>query len=131
MATATQTGFSKEAFESFLAERNEPEWLSSARRAAWQAFEDLPMPSRADEEWMRTDIRLFRLDKFHLPSADASADSLASQSTPHAPLLSHGVDLGGRTASVDSRGMHAELTPKWAKQGVLFGSLDELVRTHG
>jgi Fe-S cluster assembly protein SufD len=127
MATATQTGFSKEAFESFLAERNEPEWLVAARRAAWQAFEELPLPSRADEEWMRTDIRLFRLDKFHLP-LEVAGESVAAGS--YDTLLSHGVALGGRTASVDSRNLQAELNPKWTKQGVLFGSLDELVRTH-
>ena len=26
------------------------------------------MPSRGDEEWMRTDIRLFRLDRFGFPT---------------------------------------------------------------
>ncbi|MCC7087080.1 MAG: Fe-S cluster assembly protein SufD [Pirellulales bacterium] len=131
MATAISTGFSKEAFESFLAERNEPDWLTAARRAAWQAFEALPLPSRADEEWMRTDIRLFRLEKFHLPLADAAIEIRASSSSIHAPLLSHGVELGGQVASVDSRCIPATLNSKWAKQGVLFGSLDEMVRTHG
>jgi Fe-S cluster assembly protein SufD len=131
VATLKQTGFTKEAFEAFLSDRDEPDWLITARRAAWQTFEDLPMPSRADEEWMRTDIRLFRLDKFHLPSADAASDSLAPRPSSHAPLLSHGVELGGRTASLDSRGVQAELNSKWAKQDVLFGSLDELVRDRG
>ncbi len=127
MATVTPTGFSKEAFESFLTDRKEPDWLTAARRAAWQVFEDLPMPSRADEEWMRTDIRLFRLDKFRLPTdLEHAAPSAALPDT----LLSHGVQLGGRTASLDSRGLQAELNSKWAK-GVLFGSLDELVCTHG
>ncbi len=82
MATATkQTGFSQEAFEAFLAGREEPQWLTDGRRAAWQAFQDLPMPSRADEEWMRTDIRLFRLDRFHLPLAPRPS-SLAASAFP-------------------------------------------------
>jgi Fe-S cluster assembly protein SufD len=129
--TLKSVGFTQEAFDAFLVGRDEPEWLLDARRAAWQAFQDLPLPSRADEEWMRTDIRLFRLDKFNLPiatAADVSADLLP------AALLAHGVKLSGRTASLDSHAVHVDhagLNAELAKQGVLFGSLDELVRTHG
>jgi Fe-S cluster assembly protein SufD len=49
-------------------------------------------------------------------------------------LLAHGVDLAGRTAAFDSRDATSEgfkLNETWAKRGVLFGSLDELVRDHG
>ncbi len=141
-STLNQTGITQAAFDSFLASRDEPDWLLAGRRAAWQAFQDLPLPSRADEEWMRTDIRLFRLDKFHLPR-DPRPSSLAP-SLPTA-LLAHGVELGGRTIAVNSKsfslspggrgrgeGVTAEsaLNPKWAKRGVLFGSLDDLARTH-
>ncbi len=142
-STLNQTGITQTAFDEFLASRDEPDWLLAGRRAAWQAFQDLPLPSRADEEWMRTDIRLFRLDKFHLPR-DPCSSSLAP-SLP-AALLAHGVELGGRTIAVNSKsfslspggrgwgeGATAEiaLNPKWAKRGVLFGSLDDLARTHG
>ncbi len=71
------SGVNQESFDAFLAGRDEPEWLIAGRRAAWQAFQDLPLPSRADEEWMRTDIRLFRLDKFHLPRAIGAASGFA------------------------------------------------------
>jgi Fe-S cluster assembly protein SufD len=36
--------------------QGEPDWLRDVRRAALTAFERLPMPSRTDEEWRRTDI---------------------------------------------------------------------------
>jgi Fe-S cluster assembly protein SufD len=49
---------------------------------------------------------------------------------PHA-LLAAGVDLGGRTVSVDSRSVLGELAPELAKKGVLFGSLGRLVSEHG
>ncbi len=127
-----RTGFSQESFEAFLASREEPDWLTDGRRAAWQAFQDLPLPSRADEEWMRTDIRLFRLDKFAL-SLELLKGSASDAQLPPA-LLAHGVELGGRTATLNSQAVQAgqsELKSKWAKKGVLFGSLDELVKTHG
>ena len=49
-----------------LTARDEPAWLIDLRRKAWQRFLELPMPSVRDEEWMRTDIRLFKLDRFEL-----------------------------------------------------------------
>jgi Fe-S cluster assembly protein SufD len=129
MSTATLTGFTQEAFDAFLAAREEPDWLVAARRAAWQAFQELPLPSRADEEWMRTDIRLLRLDKFAIPDVSHVV------ALPDA-LLAHGVELGGRTSTLDShpagdtRG-NVRLSEKSFGKGVLFGSLDELVRQHG
>ncbi len=125
MSIAT-TGFTAESFEGFLASRQEPRWLTERRRAAWKLFEDLPMPSRADEEWMRTDIRLFRLDRFGFPPADAAA-------FPEMPdaLLKHGVDLAGYTIASDSHLLAAEIDPTLTKQGVRFGSLEDLARDQG
>ncbi|MEX0613088.1 MAG: Fe-S cluster assembly protein SufD [Pirellulales bacterium] len=129
MSTAVaSTGFSQEAFDAFLSARDEPGWLIDLRRKAWRRFQELPMPSVRDEEWMRTDIRLFKLDRFGLP--DQSEEAPRDVSLPHA-LLAAGVELGGQVASFDSRPFIAELSPKWAQQGVLFGSLDALVVEHG
>jgi Fe-S cluster assembly protein SufD len=131
MSTATLTGFTQESFDAFLAARNEPDWLIAARRAAWQTFQELPLPSRADEEWMRTDIRLLRLDRFSIPLPPSGG--VLAEPLP-AALLAHGVQLSGRTETIDSVPLlagKAELNSKWAKRGVLLGSLDELVRQHG
>jgi Fe-S cluster assembly protein SufD len=129
MSTATRsTGFTQEAFDAFLSARDEPGWLVEMRRNAWRQFQELPMPSVREEEWMRTDIRLFKLDRFRVP--EQWADSATDVSLPHA-MLAAGVELGGHVASFDSRPFAAELSPKWAKQGVLFGSLDALVAEHG
>ena len=93
MSTAVvSTGFSQEAFDAFLAARDEPAWLDDMRRAAWQRFLELPMPSVRDEEWMRTDIRLFKLDRFSLPEHDGHR-AAAEFEHPHA-LLAAGVELG-------------------------------------
>src|SRR5262245_32774389 len=127
-----QAGFTQEAFDAFLADRDEPDWLVARRREAWQAFQEMPLPSRADEEWMRTDIRLFRSDRFSIPVP--ASGGVLDEPLPTA-LLAHGVQLGGRTETYDSVPLlvagGAELNSKWAQDGVLLGSLDELVRKHG
>ncbi|MBI4861031.1 MAG: Fe-S cluster assembly protein SufD [Candidatus Riflebacteria bacterium] len=52
------SAFSREALEARF--RDEPDWLKTRRRLAWERFESSPWPSRADEEWRRTDLA--RLD---------------------------------------------------------------------
>ena len=123
--TVARPSLTRDAFDELLAARNQPAWLAKLRSDAWAQFEALPLPSGRDEEWMRTDIRLFKLDRYGLPTAEPAAVE-----GPRA-LLAEGVQLGGRTASVDSHAHLSELEDQWASQGVLFGSLDELVREHG
>src|SRR5688572_18930173 len=128
MTTAVTTGFSKDTFDALVAARGEPAWLADQRREHLRTFEQLGWPQRNDEEWIRTDIRLFKLDQF-TPPLDTLTRS-ASEGLPPA-LLSENVDLAGRTASLDSRPLTSTLKPKWAEKGVVFGSLDELIHTHG
>ena len=94
--TLAATGFTPAAFDAFLASRNEPGWLTDLRRDAWARFSELGMPARNDEEWSRTDIRLFKLDRFGLP------DAAAARGEPPQGLLAQGVALGGQTATLDS-----------------------------
>jgi Fe-S cluster assembly protein SufD len=126
-AVATSSGFTAAAFDAFIAERREPVWLKQLRRAAWRKFEELPLPSRREEEWMRTDIRLFKLDKFAPPTGPESALTIGA---PEA-LLAKGVQLAGSMTVVNGRTAAASLTEEVARQGVLFGSLDKLVDEHG
>jgi len=119
------TGFTTEAFAAFLASRQEPTWLTEQRREAWMRFNELALPARTEEEWMRTDIRLFQLNKFGLP-----ADSSTESTVPEA-LLSKGVELAGQATTVNSRPVGASLAEKYRKQGVLFGSLDGFLQDDG
>lgn len=119
------SSFTRDAFESFLAARQEPIWLTEMRSEAWKAFEKMELPSRREEEWMRTDIRLFKLDRFGIPP-----DLVPGLAMPSA-LLTEGVDLIGHTSSLNSRAVDAGFDPDAARQGVLFGGLDEMVAEHG
>jgi len=139
MTSTLAAGFSAATFDTFLQSRSEPSWLTAQRRANWELFATLPPPGRTDEDWSRTDIRLFKLDQFGLPH-DGAASAYAANTdiapidgiTEQPPaLLRAGVDLAGQTVAIDSRITQSELDPALAKQGVLFGSLDELCASHG
>jgi len=84
---------------------------------------------------MRTDLRLFKLDRFGLPVVSPRkmpADSDRNGVSPMPPtVLAQGVDLGGHASSLDGRPCQIELDAKWTDQGVLFGSLDALIAEHG
>ena len=70
---------------------------------------------------------------FSLPIA-SSAGVTAQCELPAAPADRTASSLAGqhrRRSTVSRVDCSRASNPKWAKQGVLFGSLDELVRTHG
>jgi Fe-S cluster assembly protein SufD len=125
VSSQSATGFNQEVFDSFLAGRDEPGWLTDRRVAAWEQFQSLGMPSTRDEEWMRTDIRLFKFERF-TPFADVEVPTLQPTG-----LLAEGVQLAGHTLSLDSRSQESEIAADWSKKGVLFGSLDSLISEHG
>lgn len=126
-AVAAPASFTAATFDAFIADRQEPVWLKEMRRDAWNQFLAMPLPSRREEEWMRTDIRLFKLDKFAAP---LGPDPLGIRQPPEA-LLAKGVDLGGSLAVVNGRHTAYMVNDDLAKRGVLFGPLDHLVESHG
>ncbi len=125
METTTSLSFTEDGFEAFAAGREEPQWLSDLRNAAWKKFSELPWPARNDEEWIRTDIRQFKLDRYSL-----ALEPLTSEATATA-LMRDGVELGGGCTSFDGRKVDSFLKDKWAEKGVVFGSFGDVIRSHG
>lgn len=127
-ATATSTtppaGFTRDSFDAFLAARRERPWLKDLRRRAWEAFEGLGLPDPRQEDWRRTDLRLFRLERFGLPQAPPDRSPV-----PKA-LLAEGVSLAGHVVSLDMHPLEWHLDPALAARGVLFGPLDALAAEH-
>lgn len=121
MHKTAPSGFSQQTFEAFLDSRGEPGWVSDARRAAWERFESLAWPGRSEEKWSRTDIRMFKLDRFALPTGDTTVES------PPPALLNQSVQLAGQATNLNGQSLQAELAAKWAEQGVLFGPLSQLL----
>jgi Fe-S cluster assembly protein SufD len=121
----SQLTFTDEGFQAFLDSRNEPEWLTSIRKSAWERFKTLPWPSSKDEEWMRTDIRMFHLEKFNIPGKGGPSESPT-------PVLSAGVELAGSASACDGTPVcEATFDPALAAKGVIFGNLSMLLEQHG
>src|SRR5213596_730632 len=55
--------FTAESLEKTLLQ-GEPDWLRDRRRSALDTYERLPLPSKTDEEWRRTDVSRFDPGQF-------------------------------------------------------------------
>ena len=122
---STQISFDEAGFKTVLESNTEPSWLTELRQDAWKTFNELEWPNNRQEEWMRTDIRMFKLDKFALKS-DSSSAGLPEL------VLSDGVDLAGSVSSLDSQaGNAAELAAEYREKGVIFGTISDLIAEHG
>lgn len=60
----TLAAFTADTVRALSAARNEPEWMLQKRLDAFAIYESLPMPSRSDEEWRRTDLRMLKPERF-------------------------------------------------------------------
>lgn len=108
------------AFADFQAERTaEPAWLRERRAEAWARCIKQAWPTGREEQWMRTDIRLFKLEKFPLVQGVPTAISVPA-------LLTKNVELGGSMTTINGHCVVEELSAELAAQGVLFGDLNRL-----
>jgi Fe-S cluster assembly protein SufD len=124
MTTLTHSAtFDATGFESLLASRTEPVWLTDSRRQMWQQANAMVWPNRRDEEWMRTDIRAFQIDRYALSTSLSAPVVMRHQ-------LASGVDLAGVIESFDSHIVSETLDAKFVGRGVLFGSLERLATEH-
>jgi Fe-S cluster assembly protein SufD len=149
MSTATaspQAAFDAALLERILGSSSLPEWASEIRRTAFDRFASLGLPDRRDENWMRTDLRLFKPAAWGptggtaaavapegllapaILSGDLAGESFADfEATPRA--IGPG-RLAGRLASVDGHIVRHELDPAVAAKGVVFGPADALLASH-
>ncbi len=120
--TTLEYPLNQEGFAALLAQRQEPAWVTAARQQAWESFSQMAWPSPRSEEWMRTDIRLFHLDKFSVQGDNGS------ELPPG--MLNAGVELAGSSSSLNGVCRHTQLDPELARRGVLFGPLEVACREH-
>jgi Fe-S cluster assembly protein SufD len=116
----SRTGFDSETFEQFLVTRNEPSWITDARRAAYAKYEELLQQELDPEEFKRVDLRVFNAGRFR-PAREPYDTSAVST------LLADKTEYGGQIVHVDGHTTQASVTEKITAQGVLFGDLETLL----
>src|SRR2546430_12051049 len=77
--------FTAESLEKTLLQ-GEPDWLRDRRRSALDTYERLPLPSKTDEEWRRTDVSRFNPGEYSRRSEEHTSE-LQSQSNLVCRLL--------------------------------------------
>ncbi len=110
---------------------NEPAWMEELRRAAFDTFSSLPMPTLQDEEWRRTDIRALRLgDVVPFAPARAAVASVEDLPSDLQSEVKSGDLTGGLVVQQDSSNVLATLGDSFAERGVIFCDLHTAVREH-
>ena len=133
-ATPPATGvFTRDQVEILAAGKLEPQWLHDWRVAAWQAFADAPMPSRAEEDWRYSwqrfgkavdfDAFAFPVDRAPVAAADALPPGLRA-------VIEESGETSATLAQVDASVVWRELPEELRAQGVVFTSLEAAVREH-
>lgn len=115
-------GLSAEAFQTFIAGRDEPSWLLDLRKSAWERFQATPLPTLKEEEWRRTDIRGLKLDAFAPATGEGSGDG--------APAIAAGIGADASTVLAHVNGAAASRPSASLPEGVIFCGLAEAVAKH-
>jgi Fe-S cluster assembly protein SufD len=127
------TGFTREAVEELSRRKNEPDWVRDARLAAWETYEQIPMPTRTDEEWRRTDLRRLKLDRI-VPFAGVDQERASSLDGLLASVEDGGVSNESARAGVivqrDAATVYSEVHDDLAAQGVIYTDLETACREH-
>jgi len=148
MTTATApapSAFDRPALDRLLADSSGPDWAAALRRTAFDRLETLGLPDRRDENWMRTDLRLFKPKAWGPRSAPPAGGAIPAGLLAEA-ILAGAVRaddfqedravppaesrLDGRFISLDGHVLRDELDPDLVRQGVLFGAADRLLAAH-
>ena len=121
------TTFSLEAVKELSTTLEEPEWMQQFRLAAWETYQNIPMPTTQDEPWRRTDLRRLKLDDIG-PSLNGDG---ANVSIP--PYLGEQLtedQTGGILVIVDGVTKKYEVSSILREQGVIFCDMSTAVLEH-
>ena len=123
ISTPSLTGaFTPEVFQAHLASLPpQPSWWLERKRAAYDRFAALPMPTRDDESWRFSNIATLTLDGVGLPAA--------ATSVPYAPIgLRKAARLVFANGHMSSR---IPVSSELALRGVIVDTLQNALVQHG
>ncbi len=106
----------------------EPDWLIEMRQAAWDIYEQTPMPTLRDESWRRTDYRGIDWNAAGSIFVSDSPDASLIPDENRAPLI--GTEQGALLAWVDNAFAHQELNQRLREQGVICTDLHTAVANY-
>lgn len=121
-------GFTEATVRAASAAKNEPAWMLELRLAAWRTFEALPWPKATDEDWRRTRLTGFKLERFQ-PVAQRNNH----ENAPLSSQIQHELDEMDSAASLvfaDGGARYRGFSEDLASKGVIFTDLQSAVHEH-
>ena len=137
--TAPASLFNRDAFHQLVAENPLPEWAEEQRRSCMDQLEELVLPDRRQEHWMRTDLRMFKPDMWGLrPASSAEPPAgLLSARFPSTNDQFHDAqtmgrpDYAGHFKTINGHVVQNEIDSALTEQGVLFGTAEDVLPSSG
>jgi Fe-S cluster assembly protein SufD len=120
------TLFTRNAVEELSRSLNEPDWMLAFRLAAFDVYQNTPMPTTQDEPWRRTDIRRLKLEEIG-PSLNGNGQGTAVPGYLGEKLTEDG---GGILLQVDGITQKYDLSTKMHEQGIIFCDMHQAVADH-
>lgn len=122
LSSSPTEGLTSARFAQHLSQRAYlPAWWLETKKAAWNQFVALPLPSRTDETWRYSNLAGLNLDGFQLPEEPASQIPIHAEFADSAEIVFSNRQIVSRSA------VPADLAAK----GVIFCPLDEALQNHG
>jgi Fe-S cluster assembly protein SufD len=130
--TAEELGvFTRDQVEILSTQWDEPDWLRTQRKDAYNIFAALPMPDNRPEEWRYTRIaELLNLSELHLAAERPPVSDLTGLPTGLQSLLDEAGNTAARIVQIGSSVVNRDLPSALAEQGVILTSLQQAIRDY-
>lgn len=101
-------------------------WLVEIKQLAWKKFNELPMPSRADDRWRFSTLSGLDISGFHLSQAPSEKEQI--DLIKHSDWVS---EFSGRLIFEDNHELHHDfVSPELEEKGVVWIPLIEAFEKH-
>jgi len=111
--------------------RDDPAWVRELRAQGWEAWEDIPMPTKSAEGWRRADLRWLQLDRVRpatdLPQRVDELEDLPAELLDQMPT---DINAGGVLVQQDGGTAFGAIANNLRDQGVIFTDLHTALRDH-
>ena len=130
-AETTQPGLTEAASRGVSQTRQDPDWVARLRAQGWDAWQDIPMPTRMTEGWRRTNLRMLELERV-APDAPAGPRVDSVDQLPAALLerMETGFEEGGLLVQRNGHTAYGSVLTGLLEQGVVFTDLHTALREH-